>query len=145
MKTFSEIYSSGNLKTFSFVFFNLGNQIVHNDGNTEYEISIEYRVSKFSSMIFTPDIAEFNNKLLKDYTNIDFKISTQTDTTIRHQAILLNDTNLSRQQFLYNLYARIEQTRFTYANNKFEEIIISSFFVPRGSIDLNRNYFTVDV
>lgn len=145
MKKFSDILHYKNLKMLSFIFFNLGNQKTHNGENDEYEIVIAYRLSKFSEIDFSNDLAKANNDLLQNYTGLSFEVTTNTEKTIKHSTVLKNDTPYSREELLYRIYARIEQTRFLHPKREFEKIITSSFFIPRGSIDLSRNYFTVDV
>lgn len=145
MKTFSDILNYKDIKMLSFIFFNLGNQKTYTGENDKYEIDIAYRLSKFSEMEFSNRLATINNSLLQDYTGLSFEITTSTNKNIRHSSVLINDTPYSREEFLYKVYARIEQARFLHPKRFFEKIIASSFFIPRGSIDLNRNYFTVDV
>src|SRR5699024_5761770 len=140
MKLISEIIESENLRTLSFIFFNLGKQKQIDTNRDGFEINIEYRKSKHYNMDLTDNIAKVNNELLNNYSELPFNIITSTNKTIRHRTEIINDTVYSRKEILYRIYAKIEQNRFLLPKETFEKIISSSFFIPRGSIDLKRNF-----
>ncbi|SIO31972.1 5-methylcytosine-specific restriction enzyme A [Carnobacterium alterfunditum] len=136
MKLLSDILNSKNLQTLSFVFFNLSDET-----ESGFNLKVLYKTSKFASIELDRKIVEENNKLLKEYTGLSFELTGESS----HRATIDNDMSLDRNSILSLINSKIQQLRFVYTDSDFGRIIINSFFIPRGSIDLNRSYYSVDI
>ncbi|ESV09955.1 hypothetical protein M456_0206670, partial [Staphylococcus epidermidis MC28] len=63
----------------------------------------------------------------------------------QHVTYIKNENNISFEEFMINIFSLIQQKRFTYSSSEFDGIVLNSAFGPRGSIDLKRNYLTIDI
>lgn len=132
----SKTLNGNNIKQLFFIFFNLGSAR-HKDF---FEFRIFYRQSKKSSVELTEDLVKENNKLISEYTGLEFDYSGQT-----HTCRLVNDLKYSRINYLNHVYRLIQQARFCYTESEFEEALFMGLFAFRGSIDMNRKLYAVDL
>lgn len=136
INTVSDVLKSHNLKLLFFVFFNLGS----NENNEYFEFRIKYRASKFATIEITNKLLNENNNLISKYTGLIFSVSNK-----EHISKIKNDIGQDRNSFLNTIYKNIEKSRFEYESAEFEEILYSSLFGFRGSMDISRNYYSVDL
>lgn len=132
----TSILQTNNLHQLFLLFFNLGTY-----KNNKFKIRIAYRESKHSNKELTTDLVKKNNDLLIDYFNLPFEKSGQST----HTLMIENDTDYSRGEILNLIYSKTQQQRFNYSDEDYQKIMILSLFVPRGSLDLNHNYYSVDI
>ena len=136
INTVSDVLKSHDLKLLFFVFFNLGST-----ENKEYfEFRIKYRPSKFATIEMNDKLLNENNDLISKYTGLIFSISNK-----EHICKIENDINKDRNNFLNIIYKNIEKSRFKYKSDEFEKILYLSLFSFRGSMDIARNYYSVDL
>lgn len=136
MTKISEIIASEELEQLFFVFFNLNKET-----DEGFQIRVNYRQSTKATQPLTEELAELNNDLLEDY----FKLPFQKTGASTHTLNLENDTSFDRKEILNRIYSKTQQLRFKYDEDTYEKIMLMSLFAPRGSMDLNRNYFAVDI
>lgn len=136
----SEIFLTSHLNKLFFVLFNLGECSVES-GKEQYKIKINYKNSKYSSVKLSPEIVEHNNQLMTNFFDLPFQIKGIST----HVIDIENDTNFTRDEILNRLYAHTQRQRFNYSDKAYSESMILSFFIPRGSMDLTRNYYSVDI
>lgn len=136
MNKISQILESNNLNQLFFVFFNLAKE----DDNG-FQIKISYRTSKYTQTEITKQIVSENNNNLINRYDLPFSVKGKSS----HIVYLQNDTNLVRQEILDKIYSRTQQLRFSYTDTQYESKMLTSIFVPRGSVDLTLNYFAVDL
>ena len=136
INTVSDVLKSHNLKLLFFIFFNLGS----NENNEYFEFRIKYRTSKFATIEITDKLLNENNNLISKYTGLIFSVSNK-----EHISKIKNDIGQDRNSFLNIIYKNIEKSRFEYESSEFEEILYSSLFGFRGSMDISRNYYSVDL
>lgn len=132
----SDILSKGNIRQLFFVFFNLGTK----ENDKYFEFKIIYRQSSKSKIILDEYLIYENNKLMSEYTDLDFQIHGS-----QHFFRLENDLQINRHDFLNQVYRKIEQSRFNFSDDEFQEALYMGLFTFRGSMDLNRNLFAVDL
>lgn len=132
----SDILKSNNVRLLFFLFFNINRELVNND----FEISIRYRKSTKTNTLLDHKIIETNNTLMSNYTSMNFDYNNST-----HRARIINDLKLSREELLNEIYRTIQQTKFIYEEDDFEEALYMGLFAFRGSIDLNRFLYSVDL
>lgn len=132
----SDILSKGNIRQLFFVFFNLGTK----ENDKYFEFKIIYRQSSKSKIILDEYLIYENNKLMSEYTDLDFQIHGS-----QHFFRLENDLQINRHDFLNQVYRKIEQSRFNCSDDEFQEALYMGLFTFRGSMDLNRNLFAVDL
>lgn len=132
----SEILNKGNIRQLFFVFFNLGTK----ENDEYFEFKILYRQSSKSQIILDKALIHKNNQLMSEYTELDFVIH-----GTQHFFRLENDLQINRHEFLNEVYRKIEQSRFNCSDDEFQEALYMGLFTFRGSMDLNRNLFAVDL
>ncbi|AJP25494.1 HNH endonuclease [Staphylococcus epidermidis] len=135
MISIKEIYKL-DLKGLALVFFNITKQ-----DKDRFEVKISYRTSTHATKDLDKNITEKNNELLSKYSNLDFEVK----GIGQHVAYIENENNISFEEFMINIFSLIQQKRFTYSSSEFDGIVLNSAFGPRGSIDLKRNYLTIDI
>lgn len=136
MVLISDILATNNLKVLSLLFFNLGEE-----KNDCFLVKISYKKSKFAEIDLNDQVARENNNLFMNYFNLPFKLTGKST----HVLTIKNDLNISRSDLLAKINSKIQVLRFSYSSSDFGKTIISSFFIPRGSADINRTYYAVDI
>ncbi len=131
----SEIINSSNIRQLFFVFFNLGKEF-----DSEFEIKISYKNSKHSNMQINDRILAINNNKMRAYLGLSLSVVKQS-----HIFYILNDLNLTRHKILSAIYRRIQQLRFEVDSKEFDGALFINLFAFRGSVDLGRNYYSVDL
>ncbi|MCE6090541.1 HNH endonuclease [Mycoplasmopsis agalactiae] len=131
----SEIINSSNIRQLFFAFFNLGKEL-----DKEFEIKITYKNSKHANMQINNRILTINNNKMCAYLELNFNIVNQS-----HVVYLINDLNYTRQKILSSIYRRIQQLRFEVNSKEFDNALFLNLFAFRGSVDLVRNYYSVDL
>src|SRR5699024_420844 len=139
MRKISEVLNSENLKLIATIFFNLSN--VQKTGQENFLIHIIYKNSEYAKYKLTERIVQDNNELMRDYTDLEFNVTGKSS----HKVELENDLKISRELFLDQLNTKIQQLRFKYSRDEFNQIIITTIFAFRGSQDFNRNFYAVDI
>lgn len=139
MQKISGVLNSENLKLIATIFFNLSN--AQKAGQENFLIHILYKNSEYAKYQLTERIVQDNNELMRDYTDLEFNVTGKSS----HKVELENDLKISRELFLDQLNTKIQQLRFKYSREEFNQIIITTIFAFRGSQDFNRNFYAVDI
>lgn len=105
-----------------------------------YIIESAYKDGKYKAYPLTEEIYQTNNDLLSQYTGLPFQLN-----KTKHQFTIQSTKGCD--DFFSQIYRCIQHKRFEtqVSDNTFEEAILLSFFTLRGSFDLKRNFYTLDL
>lgn len=138
----SEILSEENLnlKQLFFIFFNMKNESI----DSQIKFSIMYKTSKYTNVNFDENLIQNNNKLMSEYTGLEFSFN-KTMSTATHKCQIENDLEISRNDLLRRIYNKIQACRLKYKEYIFEKCLYTNLLAFRGSIDILGGFFTVDL
>lgn len=105
-----------------------------------FVIESAYKWSKYSPIELTDDIYIKNNKLLYDFTKLDFHLKGK-----KHQFFI--ESQLSCNAFFSQVYRHIQIKRIesNISDDDFSRLILLSFFALRGSPDFKLNFYSLDL
>lgn len=132
---FDELLNSNNLYALCISFFNLVD-----DNDDFFVIQSYYKKSKFSNLELNQKLLIENNYLISNISGLPFILEKN-----KHCCYLKKTNNITFSLFFEELYKKIQRLREKYDDKMFSEIVCASLFFPRGSIDINANFFSVDI
>ncbi len=138
MVTVSDIYNS-DLETLLIVFFNTVKET-----EDYFLVKSEYKNSTLTSKKLDTELLNLNNELISNYFKVDFT-NKSTETVGKHCLYIEKDFTITFEEFMSEIYSKIQQLRFTIDKDDFDKILILSSIVPRGSVDVTGNKIAVDL
>lgn len=135
--TIQELINLKNIKALLAVFFNL------TDEDDEYFIiKSEYRISSFArNSIENYDFIELNNKL-----NLYFGLNFESVSFGKHILKIKKTKEINdAQKFFTEIYRQIQLLSFDIETIDYEEAVLMSLFILRGSADFRLQYYAVDI
>lgn len=132
---FDDLINSDNLYALCISFFNLVD-----DNDDFFILNSYYKKSKFSNLELDLKILVENNELISKISNLPFILEKN-----KHCCYIKKNGNINFNTFFSLLYKKIQRLREKYDDKTFSQIVCASLFFPRGSIDINANFFAVDI
>lgn len=132
---FDNLISSDNLYALCISFFNLVD-----DNDDFFIVKSYYKKSKFSNLELEQKILLANNILISKISDLPFILEKN-----KHCCYIKKNNNINFNIFFDLLYKKIQRLRKKYDDKTFSQIICASLFFPRGSIDINANFFAIDI
>lgn len=137
MEYIDNIVKKKNIKGLFAIFFNLS----HDDDEYFYVKSL-YKTSKFSEYQLNQYITNEINHSLSNFFGLDFQVTGSGAHIIKIKKT--NDIK-THQELTNEVYRQIQLLGFSIDSHKYEQDMIMSLFMLRGSADFSGQFYTVDI
>ncbi|MFA5163239.1 MAG: HNH endonuclease signature motif containing protein [Patescibacteria group bacterium] len=135
--TILELVNLRNIRALLAVFFNLVD-----DDETYFYIKSEYRDSAFAPA----RLNSFNYLTLNTSLNSYFNLNFESLSLGKHLVKITKTSEINTsEKFLAEIYKQIQLLSFDIETEKYEEAILLSLFILRGSPDFTAKYYAVDI
>ena len=135
--TIQELIDLRNIRALLAVFFNL-----IDDDNEFFYIKSEYRESNFSAELINDDNSTKINYNLSSYFGLHFESSSLGKHILKIKKTQKINT---AEEFLLEIYKQIQLLSFSINTDEYEDAILLSLFLLRGSADFSLQYYSVDI
>lgn len=135
--TILELVNLRNIRALLAVFFNLAD-----DDDNFFYIRSEYRDSGFAPA----HLNSFNYLTLNDNLSLYFGLDFESSSVGKHLLKIEKTPAINTPEiFLAEIYKQIQLLSFETDTDKYEEAILLSLFILRGSPDFTAQYYAVDI